>query len=451
MLISFSVRNFLAFREKIEWNLIASSDRNTFEADNVVEMADFGLRLLKSAVVYGANASGKSKLIYALDYMRWFVIESSRSIQSGESTGVRPFKLNPNSIEDTSEFEIQFIHHNVLYRYGFELSATRVEAEWLFMRNPKKVRNKTEIELFYRSGQEINFHSRQFGGITGELVRNEAIRENALLLSVASQFNQPRAVKVREWLVFKLRVMTGFDEDWERAFTLLRLRNPIMKQELLNFLSGVNLDISDVQEGEQPLFSLATEGSKPSEIHKRIKQWSSQEHNSVKTWHRAYDNSHELVDSVEFSLVEDESSGTQRLIVLAGPVLDVISNGSVLVMDEMDARLHPNLATKIVQLFNSKTTNPNNAQLLFNTHDTNLLTSGNFRRDQIWFTEKNRYGEATLYSLADFKTDQVRKDEDFEANYIRGKYGAVPYLGDFNALPQAAPATDDAPAHAHEE
>jgi len=150
-------------------------------------------------------------------------------------------------------------------------------------------------------------------------------------------------------------------------------------------------------------------------------------------------------------MLRDESIGTQKLFALAGPILSTITRGYVLLVDELDARLHPNLSAKIVQLFNSKPTNPNNAQLLFNTHDTNLLTSGNFRRDQIWFTEKNRYGEATLYSLADFKTDQVRKDEDFEANYIRGKYGAVPYLGDFNALPQAAPATDDAPAHAHEE
>ncbi|AMJ66506.1 hypothetical protein AXW84_14505 [Hymenobacter sp. PAMC 26628] len=117
-----------------------------------------------------------------------------------------------------------------------------------------------------------------------------------------------------------------------------------------------------------------------------------------------------------------------------------------MVVDEMDARLHPNLISKIVQLFNSKTTNPNNAQLLFNTHDTNLLASGNFRRDQIWFTEKNRYGEATLYSLADFKTDVVKKDDDFEANYVRGKYGAVPYLGNFNALPKSDVASEAEPA-----
>lgn len=132
------------------------------------------------------------------------------------------------------------------------------------------------------------------------------------------------------------------------------------------------------------------------------------------------------------------------MVDLAAPVLAARAYGWRLIIDELDARLHPNLVNKIVQLFNSKATNPNNAQLLFNTHDTNLLTEGNFRRDQIWFTEKNRYGEATLYSLADFK---VRPDDNFEANYVRGKYGAVPYLGNFNALPQTDAAPEATPTH----
>ena len=100
----------------------------------------------------------------------------------------------------------------------------------------------------------------------------------------------------------------------------------------------------------------------------------------------------------------------------------------------MDSKLHPNLVCKIVSLFNSKVNNPKNAQLLFNTHDTNLLSSGLFRKDQVWFTEKNRYGEAKLYSLADFKANEVRSTEAFEENYIRGKYGAIPFLGDFDKL-----------------
>ncbi|WP_071891361.1 AAA family ATPase [Hymenobacter sp. PAMC 26628] len=442
MLISFSVRNFRTFRERVEWSLVASPDK-TREEDNVVDLPAFGLRLLKSAVVYGANASGKSKLVDVLEYMRWFVRSSSKNGQAGESTQVEPFKLNPDSVQDTSEFEIQFVHQNALYRYGFEVTSAKVRAEWLFTRTEKGIRNKPEIELFYRTEQEITHHPRRFGGIVGELVKNAAVRENALLLSVAAQFNQPRATAILEWFN-QLVVLSGRDEAWEGALTFILLRYPDRKQHILDFLRDADLDIDHVQEEEQDL--PIQRNTKPTESAENLRNWSIQQHANAKTLHRAYNDAREPAEPVEFSLQLDESAGTQKMLVLAGPVLSAIDQGHVLVVDEMDARLHPNLISKIVQLFNSKTTNPNNAQLLFNTHDTNLLASGNFRRDQIWFTEKNRYGEATLYSLADFKTDVVKKDDDFEANYVRGKYGAVPYLGNFNALPKSDVASEAEPA-----
>ena len=130
----------------------------------------------------------------------------------------------------------------------------------------------------------------------------------------------------------------------------------------------------------------------------------------------------------------DLSAGTQKYFALAGPILEALANGTTLIIDELDAKLHPNLVHKIIEIFNSEKSNPNNAQLIFNTHDTNLLSCGVFRRDQIWFVEKNRYGSAQLYSLADFKTDVVRKNDIFEKNYIAGRYGAIPYLGDFDKL-----------------
>ena len=443
MLISFSVRNFRTFRERAEWSLVASADK-TREGDNVIDVPAFGLRLLKSAVVYGANASGKSKLVEAMRFMQEFVEESSTHGQVGKPTGVEPFRLNPTAAAAASEFEIQFIREEVLYRYGFELTTTRVEAEWLFMRAAKRVRNTPEVELFYRTKQDITFHPKQFGGIVGELVKNAAVRENALLLSVAAQFNKPRAVAVLAW--FKAVVFLGVKEDSiETTITLIALRTEALKWDVLHFLERADLNITDVLGGEQPNLSYH-QGVFRTETEAQLLDWMQQEQASVKTVHRAYTDAHEPADPVEFSLLQDESTGTQKLLMLAGPVLMALATGRILVADELDARLHPNLVCKIVHLFNSKTTNPRNAQLLFNTHDTNLLASGNFRRDQIWFTEKNRYGEATLYSLADFKTDQVRKDDDFEANYVRGKYGAVPYLGNFTALPAAAPQ----PASNHE-
>ncbi len=442
MLVSFSVRNFRTFRERAEWSLVASPDK-TREADNVVELPAFGLRLLKSAVVYGANASGKSKLVEAMEFMKVFVRESSVNGQVGKSTGVQPFRLNPTAAAAASEFEIQVVEQQILYRYGFEVSATRVEAEWLLMRTAKKVRSAPEVELFYRNGQDITFHPKQFGGIVGELVKNAAVRENALLLSVAAQFNQPRAVAMLRWFE-NLIILAGRDGAWERALTLVLLRHPLEKQDVTGFLDKADLDIEQLRAGEKELI-FDKESSE--DAGGQLRNWSAEQHADVKTLRRAYSDAREPVEPIEFSLSLDESAGTSKMFDLAGPVLSALNLGRLLVIDELDARLHPNLVCKIVHLFNSQITNPLNAQLLFNTHDTNLLSSGNFRRDQIWFTEKNRYGEASLYSLADFKTDQVRKDDNFEANYVRGKYGAVPYLGDFGALPTPEPTPETAPRH----
>lgn len=444
MLISFSVRNFRTFREKVEWSLIASPDK-TREDDNVVDLPAFGLRLLKSAVVYGANASGKSKLVDAIEYMVEFVLSSSISGQIGNPTGVEPFKLNPDSAHSPSEFEIQFIYNDELYRYGFELSATQIKAEWLYLRTARGMRKKPEIELFYRTEQNIIFHPRQFAGIVNELVKNSAVRDNALLVSVAAQFNHPRAIILRQW--FSKIIFLGKTNEYpEKLLTLIGLRNPMIKKDILDFLQNVGLDIKDINESSQPMLSFKKEDKSP-EFGLLAQQWLAQEHAELKTSHLAYDGMRKPSEPVEFSVTKDESTGTQKLLMLTGPMLSTLTLGQILIADELDARLHPNLVSKIVQLFNSKTTNPNNAQLLFNTHDTNLLTSGNFRRDQIWFTEKNRYGEATLYSLADFKTDTVRKGDNLEANYVRGKYGAVPYLGNFNALPKPDATPESAANH----
>lgn len=138
-----------------------------------------------------------------------------------------------------------------------------------------------------------------------------------------------------------------------------------------------------------------------------------------------------VVGTVQFSLDEDESSGTRKFFALSGPVLDTLRQGKILVGDELESKMHPNLVCKLAELFNSKTRNPNNGQLIFNTHDTNLLGSGIFRRDQIWFVEKDLYGAASLFSLSDF---EARKEENYEKNYLRGKYGAVPVLGEFSPV-----------------
>jgi hypothetical protein len=152
---------------------------------------------------------------------------------------------------------------------------------------------------------------------------------------------------------------------------------------------------------------------------------------SIQTIHRKFDGEGNSVSTELFDLDDQESEGTQKVFALAGPLVDTLKNGKVLIIDEFDARIHPLISRAIVELFNSNESNSNNAQLIFMTHDTNLLSNRLFRRDQIWFTEKNRYGATDLYSLAEYK---IRNDASFESDYIKGRYGAIPYIGNLNHL-----------------
>jgi AAA15 family ATPase/GTPase len=430
MLLQFSVKNFRTFKDKAALSLIASNyDKDTREHENIVINETFGLRLLKSAVIYGANASGKSKLLDAFTFMRYFVINSSKESQKGEAIEVQPFKLSTETEREPSEFEIIFLFQNILYRYGFEATPERIVAEWLYHKPKTK-----EVELFYRDGNTFNTHERSFTkGNT--VVKEGLVRDNALLISVAAQFNEKTAINVLDWFA-RLKTLSGLQESGYQGFTMGKTEDPKHKAKILELLKAADLGIQDIELQKLDLDSLPKGMPKElkdkiiSEVRDEKKEFVS----DVLTKHKKYNADLQAVENISFSLEEDESSGTRKFFALSGPILDVIENGYTLVVDELDSKLHPNLVCKIVSLFNSKEFNKKNAQLIFNTHDTNLLNSGLFRRDQIWFTNKNKFGAANLYSLADFKSDEVRKTEPFEENYIRGKYGAIPFLGFFDHL-----------------
>jgi len=423
MLVQFSVRNFKTFKNKVILNLVASNyDKDTREIDNIKTDTEFNLRIVKSAVLYGANASGKSKFIEALMFMREFAIKSSKDSQKGDSIDVEPFKLEIESEKDSSEFEVIFILNKEMFRYGFEVNKDKVLSEWLYHKPKTK-----EIELFYREKQKFNIHARSFSkGAT--LIKEELVRDNALMLSVAAQFNDKSAGKILSW--FKgLKTISGLDEKGYQGFTMGRTKNPKYKEQILELLKAADLGIKDII--LEPLDLSKLPKQLRESLEKQIKEEDAEFFSDVLTTHRKYDLNKKYVGDIQFSMEDEESSGTKKFFALTGPVLDSIENGYVLVIDELDSKLHPNLVCKIVSLFNSKELNPKNAQLIFNTHDTNLLSSGLFRRDQIWFAEKDKYGASKLFSLADFKSE-VRKTENFEDNYIRGKYGAVPFLGEFD-------------------
>jgi len=430
MILNFSIKNFKTFKEKATLSLIASNyDKDSRENENIHFNEKFGLRLLKSAVVFGANASGKSKLLDAFSFMKDYVINSSTKGQKGDEIDVEPFRLSSETENEPSEFEVIFIYKDILYRYGFEVTTKKVVSEWLYYKPKTK-----EIELFYRDDNNFETHGRNFSkGRT--VIKEKLVRDNALLLSVAAQFNDKTSINVTDWFK-RLKTLSGLNESGYQGYTMGKTENPIQKAKILDLLKAADLGIRDIELQKLDVEKLPKDLPKDlkDKILKDVNDKNTQYISDVLTTHNKFDENKNLIDSVNFSLDDDESSGTRKYFALTGPILDVIENGYTLVIDELDSKLHPNLVCRIVSLFNSKEFNPKNAQLIFNTHDTNLLSSGLFRRDQIWFTNKNKYGEGSLYSLADFKSDIVKKDEAFEENYINGKYGAIPFLGVFENL-----------------
>lgn len=430
MLIQFSVKNFKAFKDKATLSLVASNyDKDIREEENVIVNEGRNLRLLKSAVIYGANASGKSKLIEAIAFMRSFVVNSSKDSSLGEAIDVEPFRLSNETENEPSEFEIIFSLNNIVYRYGFEVTPENIVSEWLYYKPKTK-----EVELFYREEDTYDIHETHFK--KGKTVVNEGlVRKNALLLSVAAQFNDKTSNNVIDWFK-RLKAISGLDERGYQGYTMGKTQDLASKIEILELLKAADLGIIDLQLEALDVNKLPKGLPKEirEELIRELKENDGKYVSDVLTSHKKYNNNREYVGNVTFSLDDDESSGTRKFFALTGPILDVLENGHILIVDELDSKLHPNLVCKLVSLFNSKEVNKKNAQLIFNTHDTNLLSSDLFRRDQIWFTEKNKHGEARLFSLADFKSDEVRKKESFEENYIRGKYGAIPYLGLFGNL-----------------
>lgn len=427
MLVQFKVQNFKSFRDEATLSMVASSsDTSTRVDENTFFIEKYNLRLLKSIVIYGANASGKTKVLDALSFMRRFIIESSKDGQVDEPIGIDPFRLNTGSPEEPTSFEVVFISNNIQYRYGFEVNKTEVVSEWLYQKNKIK-----EVEIFYRSFQNFDTHKTQFKAT--DLLKNDRIRANALFISVAASFNDKTSKEVVLW--FRLfSMLSGIEHDHYEGYSVHRLKSERDKKETINFLKAADFGIEDLSYLELDVDDLPSDMPEP--LKDLLRQQSKGKTDSqflanLTTLRKVYDENNLAVRLEKFSMDEDESAGTRKYFAISGPILNTLSEGRSLVVDELANKLHSLLVCKIIELFNSSAFNKNNAQLIFTTHDTNLLSAGLFRRDQVWFTEKDRYGASSLYSLADFKTDTVRKGDNFEEKYIRGRYGAIPYLGDF--------------------
>lgn len=423
MLIEFSVGNYRSFKEQVTFSMVAANlvaEDKKLDKNNVFEI-DNDLKLLKSAAIYGANASGKSNLATALGFMRWFMINSSKETQSTEKIDVERFKLSTETEAQPSFFEIVFLMNDKRYRYGFETTRDKVVSEWLFY-----VPKSKETKLFERKLGKISVSKTyKADGI------QQKTRHNALFLSVSAQFNVQIAEKILDWLTNKVALISTLNDRGYRGYTVSCLMNNENKDEILQLLKKLDLGFSDLKVEESEITADSLPKELPDELKNLILKNGERKLSSVQTMHQKFDGKGNLVSTEVFDLDEQESEGTKKVFSLAGPLVDTLKNGNILIIDEFDARIHPLISRAIVELFNSNETNPNNAQLIFMTHDTNLLNNKLFRRDQIWFTEKNRHGATDLYSLAEYN---IPNDAPFESDYIQGRYGAIPYIGNLNNL-----------------
>lgn len=416
MLAQFSFGNYRSFGSPATLSLVATSvtSRGSRVDETNAFSPDQRLRLLKSAAVFGANASGKSNLVRALRFMTRFVLDSSKESQALESIAAEPFLLSEANSASVSYFEVVFFSRGVRFRYGFEVSAERVNSEWL-----SYLPKTREVRLFERHDADFKLSPRfrEGKGIP------EKTRANALFLSVVAQFNGEIAGQVLSWFR-NVRFISGLNDEGILRFTARSIAQGKNKREITQLVQGLDLGIRDIQVETGPLTAEQLPSNMPEEL-KRLFLANPSEYQQISTVHSVYDDEGKPVSNRVFQLDEHESDGTKKLFALAGPLVDTLKNGHILVVDELDARLHTILSRAIVNLFHDVSSNPLNAQLVFTTQDTNLLDRHLFRRDQIWLTEKDLRESSRLTSLVEYRP---RNDASLEDNYIRGAYGGIPLV-----------------------
>lgn len=423
MLLEFTVGNFLSFKEKKTLNLTAAPIKEHLKT-NLFETERY--KLLKGAVVYGANSSGKSNLIKAMSTMRWLVMGSFERSSTSE-LDVTPFLLNSANAEKPSFFEALFLINDTRYRYGFEVTSTMVKSEWLF-----EAKKLAEKPLFFRQDDGIDVMK----GFPEGKDLEEKTRGNALFLAVVDQFNGSVAKQIVHWFDNFIAI-SGLSHEGYTGITFEMLENEQTKPRLQKFYNNLDLGFDDIKLIKKAFDITRLPKDMPESLMQELStKLEGKTMVDALTLHKKYDSENNVIGSVEFDMDMQESAGTNKVFNISGPIFDTLEDGGVLIIDELDSSLHPLLTLAISKLFNSQEHNPKNAQLIFTTHDTNLLCYGIYRRDQIYFVEKDQYGASDLYSLVEYREEgrTVRKDRSFESDYIQGRYGAVPFIGELSNI-----------------
>lgn len=415
MLIEFRLKNFRSLRDEQVLSLVASTDKTLRDTHTLATGLKAAPALLRSAVVYGANASGKSNLIKALQFMRGVVMESATVIQPGQTFDrLQPFRLDADSAGQPTEFEVTFILDGVRYQYGFAMTAQRIVGEHLLVYKAFKPQRWFERRFDAATGKDVY----EFGpGLKGSKnVWEGATRPNALFLSMAVQLNSDALRPVFDWFAHRLVIFNEISPLAPQV-SVQMLKQVEQRKAICDFLAAADISIADIdvvaRKGPGQVFQFDIMSGKTDVRNEEI------EHNELK-FHHVTEQGKAVFD------LADEPSGTRNLLFLAGPLLDILSKGLTLVVDELDTSLHTHLVQALVRLFHRPEVNTGGAQLIFTTHDTSLLDAyGLFRRDQVWFVEKKKDQSSELYGLTEFSP---RKNEALERGYLQGRYGAVPII-----------------------
>lgn len=422
MLINFTFQNYRSFRDERTLSLEAGSVRELPEC--VVRRG--GYALLPAAALYGANSSGKSNVISALATMR-SVVRGSVKLNPEDPLDYEPFRLDLDSSGKPTSFEIQFLLDDVRYRYGFTYDRVRICQEWLYEKRP----GEREYSLFLRAGDKYEISKTRFREGLG---KTEATQANRLFISLVAQLKGEKSAAVLRWFG-GCNCLSGLTGRGYENFTLKMFHEHLDgSREALDFFHRIQLGFNDLIVTERPFTEEMANGlpfGTDLQKKKLLERFKDSLVMEIKTTHNVYGPDGTVVRQDVFDKDEMESEGTKKVIELSGPIFDTLLRGRLLAVDELDAKLHPLMTRAIVQLFMDPETNPKGAQLLFATHDTNLLSLALLRRDQIWFTEKDSTESTDLYSLMEFRDPRgakARSESSLRKDYINGRYGAIPFI-----------------------
>lgn len=407
MILEFSVKNFLSFKEKVTFSMIANSNKEL--NDNYVEIG--GNKVLKSAAIYGANASGKSNLFKILTLVV-LMLRSSNSVDINAKLPLIPFKLDKGSVNKPSEFEIKFILDETRYVYGFIADKDKIYDEYLYY-----YPNGRETKIFDRTNINEYSYTQKDEKILREIEAKNT--QNKFFLATATNWNFDKTKAAYDFLTNGIGTCNNLEILKNMAYKMYETNPDYLKDFAIDFLQKADFNIEDYKISQIDV---------PGEFLTAIPEFIAK---TLPDKPKAYQVLFKHKNSDNYLSIDEESLGTQMIFAFIPFLADSLKNKKVLIIDELDKSLHPFLVQYIVEIFNDAEINKNDSQLIFNTHDTNLLDLNILRRDQIWFTEKNsETGESDLYSLSDFS---VRKQENVEKGYMLGRYGAVPFIkNDFN-------------------